>query len=116
MVVDDERDILQVLEKGLQNNGFNVVAFSDPIKALEHFEKNREDINLVVTDARMAGMSGFQLARMIKKLQEDVRVILISAFEINKEEFDKVLPSTHIDGFLTKPFRVADLVEAIMKQ
>jgi YesN/AraC family two-component response regulator len=57
---------------------------SHPLVALQHFENNRENIDLVVTDVRMAKMTGFQLARRIKDLESDVHVILISAFEINK--------------------------------
>ena len=41
--------------------------------------------------------------RRIKTLQPKVRVILISAFEINDLEFSKVLPSVKIDGFIPKP-------------
>lgn len=69
---------------------------------------------MVVTDARMAKMTGFQLARRIKDLQPDVHVILISAFEINKTEFDKVMMlHTHIDSFLAKPFPISALIGAI---
>ena len=74
---------------------------------------NRTNIDLVVIDARMAKMTGFQLARRIKDLQPDVHVILISAFEINKTEFDKVMPHTHIDSFLAKPFPISALIGAI---
>jgi YesN/AraC family two-component response regulator len=61
----------------------------------------------------MAKMTGFQLARRIKDLQPDVHVILISAFEINKTEFDKVMPHKHIDSFLAKPFPISALIGAI---
>lgn len=115
MVVDDEVDILNVLESGLKSNGFKVIAFSDPTEALQHFKSNLESINMVITDVRMPKMSGFQFARRIKELREEVRVILISAFEINKNEFDKVFPSTHIDGILTKPFHINELLEALAK-
>lgn len=57
--------------------------------------------------------SGFQLARRIKELHPVIKVILISAFEINKSEFDKILPSTKVDGFVTKPFSISELLEVI---
>lgn len=72
----------------------------------------KESIDLVMTDTRMSEMTGFLFARKVKDLSPDMRIILISAFEINKGELDKVMPSTHINGFLTKPFHVAELVEA----
>jgi DNA-binding response OmpR family regulator len=113
MIVDDEADILLVLQKGLENNGFKVAAFSDPVDALEHFTMNQDHIDLVITDARMPVMSGFQLVREIKKLRESVPLIMISAFEIHKSEFDRVLPSTHIDGFMTKPFHLSEVMKVV---
>lgn len=113
MIVDDDADVVAVIEKELENYGFEVIGFTDPLQALQQLRKNPHIVDLVVSDARMANMTGFQLARTIKKTREDMSVILISAFEISKNEFDKVLPSTHVDGFLTKPFHVSELVEVI---
>jgi CheY-like chemotaxis protein len=42
-----------------------------------------------------------------------MKVVLMTAFEINKEEAQMVLPSTPIDAFVSKPFRTADLIQAI---
>lgn len=61
----------------------------------------------------MSEMSGFELARSIKDIDANMRIIAISAFEINKNEFDRVMPRTRIDGFLTKPFHVTELLEAV---
>ncbi len=102
-----------MLEKGLRSNDFDVVAFSSATKALQYFESEKESIDLVMTDARMPEMTGFLFARKVKDLAPYMRIILISAFEINKGELNKVMPGTRIDGFLTKPFHVAELVEAI---
>jgi len=113
MVVDDETDILTVVGKGLENNGFSVVGFADPIKALQHFENGGDTFDIVISDVRMPKLTGFQLARRIKELHPEIKIILISAFEINKPEFDKVLPSTKVDGFLCKPFSILRLLEVI---
>jgi two-component SAPR family response regulator len=51
--------------------------------------------------------------RRIKTLQPKVRVILISAFEINDLEFSKVLPSVKIDGFIPKPVSIKKLTNRI---
>jgi DNA-binding response OmpR family regulator len=113
MVVDDETDVLAIVGKGLENNGFSVVGFADPIKALQHFENGGDTFDIVISDVRMPKLTGFQLARRIKELHREIKVILMSAFEINKSEFDKVLPSTKVDGFLTKPFSISQLVEVV---
>jgi two-component SAPR family response regulator len=51
--------------------------------------------------------------RRIKTLQPKVRVVLISAFEINDLEFSKVLPSVKIDGFIPKPVSLKKLTNRI---
>ena len=61
----------------------------------------------------MPVITGFELARRIKALRSGVRIVLVSAFEINKEEFDGVLPNAPIDGFLLKPFQITQLVEVL---
>jgi len=113
MVVDDETDILTIVGKGLENNGFSIVGFADPMKALQHFENGGDTFDIVVSDVRMPKLTGFQLTRRIKELHPEIKVILMSAFEINKSEFDKVLPSTKVDGFLTKPFSILQLLVVI---
>jgi DNA-binding NtrC family response regulator len=113
MVVDDETDILTIVGKGLENNGFSVAGFADPVKALQHFENGGDTFNIVISDVRMPKLTGFQLARRIKELHPEIKIILMSAFEINKPEFDKVLPSTKVDGFLCKPFSISQLLEVI---
>jgi len=114
MVVDDEEDIMSVFSSLLVKEGYNVHAFSNPVIAFEHFRYSPKECSLIISDVRMPGMSGFQLARKVKELNPKVKVILTSAFEINVEEFEKVLPSTHVDGFLDKPVsfkKLSGLVE-----
>jgi YesN/AraC family two-component response regulator len=74
------------------------------------------ECSLLISDVRMPGMNGFQLARKVKELNPNIKVILVSAFEINTEEFEKVLPSTRIDGFLEKPASLKKLTELVNKQ
>jgi DNA-binding NtrC family response regulator len=116
MVVDDETDLLAVTKKMLEKEGYQVHAFSNPEQALQHFKK--EDCKtcvLVVSDIKMPNMSGFELVRQIKEIRPHTRVILSSSFVIHKGEFEKVMPSLQIDGFVKKPFTTAEIVEAIKK-
>jgi two-component SAPR family response regulator len=57
----------------------------------------------------MPGMSGIQLAKRIKSIDPDIKIILLTAFEINKSEFDKVMDSKNVDGFLQKPVSIEKL-------
>jgi CheY-like chemotaxis protein len=102
-VLDDDSDIVYVLKHGLQKDGFLVDAFTNPEEALRSFKSNPHDRCVVVSDVRMPGLSGIQLARKVKQLNPDIKVVLMTAFEIKNSEFSKVFPSTQIDGFIQKP-------------
>jgi len=114
LVIDDDPDIVYVLKHGLQKNGFLVDAFTNPEEALRSFESNPHDLCLVVSDVRMPGLSGLQLARKVKQINRDIKVVLMTAFEINDNEFSKVFPSTQVDGFVQKPISIADLTNKIL--
>jgi two-component system response regulator YesN len=69
---------------------------------------------IVLSDVRMPSLSGMQLAREVKDANPDVKVILMTAFEIKDNEFSKVILSTQIDGFVQKPFRIKDLTDKVL--
>jgi response regulator RpfG family c-di-GMP phosphodiesterase len=75
-------------------------------------EKSKE-CSIIISDIRMPTMSGFELVGYLKEARPEMRVILMTAFKISKEEAQIVLPSTSVDAFINKPFRSADLMEAI---
>ena len=59
MLVDDEPDITSVTKRGLQSNGFEVNAFTDPVEALSNFKTGIYD--LLLLDAKMPKIDGFEL-------------------------------------------------------
>ena len=114
LIVDDDPDIVQVLKRGLQKNSFLVNAFTNPEEALQSFKSDAESYCLVVSDMRMPALSGIQLARKVKEINPNVKVILMTAFEIRDSEFSKVFPSTQVDGFVQKPIGIKDLTKKIL--
>lgn len=64
-----------------------------------------------VSDIRMLALTGFQLVRRVKDLRPDMKVIMMTMFEVNKREFEAVFPSTPIDSVIRKPFTPLQLVE-----
>ena len=99
---------------GLLKNGFLVDAFTNPEEALQSFKSNAESYCLVVSDIRMPALSGIQLARKVKEVNPDVKVVLMTAFEVRDSEFSKVFPSTSVDGFVQKPIGIRDLTNKIL--
>jgi DNA-binding NtrC family response regulator len=114
LVVDDDPDIVQVLKLGLLKNRFLVNAFTNPEEALQSFKSNAESYCLVLSDVRMPGFSGIQLAKKVKEINPAVKTVLMTAFEVRDSEFSKVFPSTQVDGFVQKPIGIRDLTNKIL--
>lgn len=110
MVVDDDKDDLEVTVRGLVRAGYKVHKFSDPLMALEHIEHDGcKDCNLLLSDVHMPSMNGFQLVRRIKELRPSMKIVLMTGFEMHKHEFGTVFPSTHVDRLIRKPFDLTEL-------
>lgn len=113
MVVDDEKDILRVIKRDLEANNidtFKVDTFYSSELAMQAFDSHPKDYyDLILTDIRMPKMNGFELYRRIKEKNPSMKIAFITAFEINKEEFNKVLPSIDVKDFIIKPISMSDL-------
>lgn len=81
-IVDDDLDITELLRDAICDSidGVSVVTFNDPKIALEHFEDNKQDYALVVSDLRMPSINGLELLKRIKSSSPNARTILMSAF------------------------------------
>jgi two-component system cell cycle sensor histidine kinase/response regulator CckA len=115
LIVDDDPDIVHILKLGLLKNGFLVTAFTNPEDALQSFKSNAEAYCLVLSDIRMPALSGIQLARKVKEINPNVKVVLMTSFEIRDSEFSKVFPSVQVDGFVQKPIGIRDLTNKILR-
>ena len=114
LIIDDDSDIVQVLKIGLLQNGFLVEAFTNPQEALQSFKSDAGSYCLVLSDIRMPGISGIQLSKKVKEVNPNVKVVLMTAFEIRDNEFSKVFPSTQVDGFVQKPVGIQNLTNKIL--
>ena len=112
MVVDDEKDILRIIKRDLEvTNEFQVETFSSGIEALNAFKTHDLGYyDAIITDIRMPKMNGFELYRQVKELSPNTKIAFITAFEINKDEFNKVLPSIEVKDFIIKPIDMDDLI------
>jgi CheY-like chemotaxis protein len=119
LLIDDDKDILTVLKHSLELKGMNTNGFTNPVLAVEHFRNNAASYDIVISDIRMPQMNGFEVARAVKEIRSDIKLAFITAFEINKSEFEKVLPSTKVDAFITKPVKsatFAEIIKGVMQQ
>jgi len=114
VVVDDERDIVNQIKRSLEAmDGLKVYTFTDPFAALEHFNSSCKDHHIVISDIRMPGMNGYEFVKQVKKIDPQVKIILMSSFEIDDNNILDVLPDVKIDTFLQKPFSLDILTNIV---
>lgn len=114
LLVDDDEDITTVIKRGLEQQGFVIDAFNDPIAARDHFEPGKYD--LILLDIRMPKMSGFDLYRELLKRDEKIKVCFITAFEIYYDEFKRLFPTIKVTCFVRKPVTIEKLAEIIRQE
>lgn len=102
MLADDENDVLEVIQKKIDWNALGLeepVKASNGVEALELAEKVQPDI--VMTDIKMPYMDGLELARQLRQLYPDIRIIILSGFD----EFEYAKEAVHLNAveYLLKP-------------
>jgi DNA-binding response OmpR family regulator len=115
LVVDDEPDNTSIFYIALEDNGFAVDAFTDPLLALSAFKAGTYD--LIILDIKMPTMNGFELYEKMKTIDNKLKVCFLTAFgEGYHEEFRIRFPtsSSSLDvNFVKKPIRIDDLVKKV---
>ncbi|MDD2620698.1 MAG: response regulator transcription factor [Syntrophomonadaceae bacterium] len=108
LIVDDEPNILQFLELGLQNEGFAVESAGDGIAAINQLKRFQPHV--VILDVMMPGMDGFEVCRMLKR-NENVAVIMLTA----RDEVDDRVKGLNLgaDDYMVKPFSFEELLARI---
>jgi len=111
LLVDDEKLMVDVTKQILERLGYSVVATTSSIVALEAFQEEPEEFDLVITDQTMPNMTGTQLARELIAIKPDIPVILCSGYpeNVNLEE----VRSIGIKKFITKPISKQDIAALI---
>jgi DNA-binding NtrC family response regulator len=116
-IVDDEQDITTLFHDALRSiSGITIFAFTDPILALEHFQKNKDAYVVVISDFTMPRLNGMDLLRKMKELKKYVRTVLMTAFEIEDTMFRDYTKKEIINGFFQKPVRLTNLIEEVNTQ
>jgi CheY-like chemotaxis protein len=116
LVVDDEPDNASVFTMSLEDEGFEVDMFTDPLLALPTFKAGKK-YDLLILDIKMPNMNGFDLCDAVKKIDNKVKACFLTAFgEGYTEEFEKRFPASSLFSdisFIRKPIRMEDLVKKV---
>lgn len=112
-MLDDSEDITQTLSICLKSAGRLVAAFNDPFKALDVFCSGARRYDVLICDIRMPKMNGFEFVRHAIAQDPCLSVIMMTAFDVRREEIDRELPSIKIDALLNKPVGLSRLIDMV---
>ncbi len=106
LIVDDDDDVREILAETLEEFGYRVIRAGSGEEALLCLDHDQEP-DMIITDVRMPGMSGLELAERVRERADHVKLLLISGY---------FLPQNVTERFLKKPFRMQELRSAVRAQ
>lgn len=110
-VVDDEKDICEILKINLEKNGYDVKTFLSAEEALKVMKSEKPD--LLVLDIMLGGMDGLEMCKTMRS-SEELKLVPILFLSAKSTEVDKVLGlELGADDYLTKPFSIHELVARV---
>lgn len=111
MVVDDHPEVLKTLTKILVRRGYEVCSFSNPVLALEEFQKNKPDI--ILSDLMMPQMNGIEFLAQVKNISPSTPFIIMTAFAT----VETALQATKYGAidYIVKPFEISKLYDLLNK-
>lgn len=107
LVVDDEENQRRTLSIGLKLEGFDVVVAGSSQEALQILSAASPQVDLALIDLMMPGLNGLELARQMRSLYPNVRVVLSSAYHLSARQVERA--DCGAIGFVPKPYRLAEL-------
>ena len=111
LILDDEMDSNITVEAVLRDNGFKVDSYEDPILALENFKSYFYD--LVILDIKMPQMDGFVVYNEIKKLDNKIKVCVLTAGETYYGVYVDLFSSIDVKCFIRKPIENEELIKRV---
>lgn len=109
LVIEDERRVAELLQSGLEENGYKVCLAMDGIQGLSLFLTNKFD--LVLSDIILPKMSGFDLCKEIRKNDTDVPILMLTALGKTDDKLEGF--DAGADDYLTKPFDFRELLARV---
>ena len=113
MLVDDEKQLLEMLKRRLTRLGYRVTAFSHPRSALDEFTSRPDDYDLVITDMTLPYLTGDELSRLLLSIRPELPIIICTGF--NHKLSREVAFEIGIKDYLDKPVTVDVLGTSIRR-
>ncbi len=111
LVCEDEDAIRDFIVINLKRSGYNTIDVSNGEDALKVFNDSSENFDIILLDIMMPGMDGFEVCRQIRKIDENVGIIMLTA---KTQEMDKVRGlMLGADDYIAKPFSPSELIARV---
>jgi len=116
ILVDDEPDITFSFNIGLEDYGFAVDAFNDPLLALSSFKVGL--YTMAILDIKMPKMNGFELGGKLRRLDDKIKISFMSAFDIPEEDLKTTIPTIYEEKplIIRKPISIGDFVSRVKEK
>ena len=111
LLVDDEEAVLDIGRDLLKAMGCRVLRARDGREAIELYQKNQDDIDIVILDMIMPNISGSDTYDRMKEIDPDIKVLLSSGYSVDGQATD--ILNRGCSGFIQKPFTINELSAAI---
>jgi CheY-like chemotaxis protein len=111
LVLDDEDAARGLIQTVLEHFGYRVLPARSGLEALDLFARKSEEVDAVILDLSMPVMSGAEVLPKLRAIRPDVPIVVSSGYD-QVEALQQCGPSA-VDGFLQKPFNMAELAHAI---
>jgi DNA-binding NtrC family response regulator len=115
LMLDDEFDIVNIFTRALERQGFYVIGFTEPLLALDHFQKNSDRYWLIISDIRMPLIDGYQFIKKVKEIKPDVKVFFMSAFLTDDIRYRTGQSLLNVDEYIEKPISINDFIRLVKK-
>ena len=109
--MDDEESVRKMTRRMLEYLGMDVETAADGAAAVEIFGQRAEQIDYVVLDLTMPGMSGEETFRELRSIREDIPIIVSSGY--SEDRVAETLGEEGLYGFIQKPYEMARLAEVL---
>ncbi len=109
LIVEDEELLCKIYATSLSDSGYNIRIANDANTALEKLKEYQAD--LIMLDVKLPGMSGLELLKKIREIDQDVHIIMVSAYDSFKSEYE--VWASQISDYIVKPVKLAELLTKI---
>lgn len=111
LIVDDDPDVCEYLERFLSKDGYEVTTIGNPTKVLD--ELKDKTYQIIVLDLKMPGLSGEQLLRQIRGVDSDICIIIYTGYPSVDSAVETM--KQHVFDYIKKPFNIEDFRAVIRR-